>query len=58
MGNALTPETVRFVQQLPKTRNGKVMRRVIRAIYTGQDPGDLSALDDASRITLHELTNA
>ena len=46
MGPALKPDAIEFVSQLPKTRNGKVMRRVIRAVYAGQDPGDLSALDD------------
>jgi acetyl-CoA synthetase len=45
MGHALKPAAVQFVDQLPKTRNGKVMRRVIRAIYIGEDPGDLSALE-------------
>ena len=34
------------MSDLPKTRNAKVMRRVIRAAYLHQDPGDLSALDD------------
>jgi len=33
-----------FVSQLPKTRNMKVMRRVVRAAYNGEPPGDLSAL--------------
>jgi acetyl-CoA synthetase len=42
----LKPETIVFVAELPKTRNGKVMRRVIRAVYAGEDPGDLSSLDD------------
>ena len=47
MGPALKPDAVRFVDRLPKTRNGKVMRRVIRAVCAGEDPGDLSALEDA-----------
>jgi acetyl-CoA synthetase len=46
MGPALKPDAIVFVTQLPKTRNGKVMRRVIRAVYAGEDPGDLSSLDD------------
>ena len=50
MGNALKPDAVRFVHELPKTRNGKVMRRVIRAMYAGQDPGDLSALENAGAL--------
>ena len=53
MGPALKPHAVQFVAQLPKTRNGKVMRRVIRAICAGEDPGDLSALEDAA--TLDQL---
>lgn len=57
MGNALKPDAVRFVDDLPKTRNGKIMRRVIRAIYAGEDPGDLSGLDDASRAGLQDFAN-
>jgi acetyl-CoA synthetase len=45
MGSAMKPDAVRFVDELPKTRNGKIMRRVIRAVYLGEDPGDLSALE-------------
>jgi acetyl-CoA synthetase len=55
MGNALKPHAVRFVRELPKTRNGKVMRRVIRALFADEDPGDLSALDDASRQALEDF---
>lgn len=44
MGKPLTPREVLFVSDLPKTRNAKVMRRVIRSAYLGQDPGDTSAL--------------
>ena len=35
-----------MVPALPKTRSGKVMRRVARAAWLGADPGDLSALDN------------
>jgi acetyl-CoA synthetase len=45
LGRSLRPASVRFVDELPKTRNGKIMRRVIRAVYEGEDAGDLSALD-------------
>lgn len=44
MGKALAPKAIKFVTDIPKTRNAKVMRRVIRASYLGQDAGDLSAL--------------
>ena len=46
MGKALKPERVVVVAALPKTRSGKVMRRVARAAYLGLDPGDVSALED------------
>ena len=44
LGPAFRPREVIFVSELPKTRNMKVMRRVVRAIYEGRDPGDLAAL--------------
>ena len=44
MGKPLTPKAVYFVPDLPKTRNAKVMRRVLRAAYLGEPTGDLSAL--------------
>ena len=44
LGKPLAPSEVRFVSDLPKTRNAKVMRRVIRAAYLGQETGDVSAL--------------
>ncbi len=46
LGKALRPEAVHVVGQLPRTRSGKVMRRVARAAYLGADPGDLSALEN------------
>ena len=35
---------------LPKTRNAKVMRRVIRAAYLGEPPGDLSSLENPQAV--------
>ena len=46
LGKALKPDLVLAIPALPKTRSGKVMRRVIRAAFLGLDPGDVSALDD------------
>src|SRR5439155_16264235 len=47
LGKPLRPETVRFVTQLPKTRNAKVLRRVILCAFLGKsDLGDLSALEN------------
>ena len=50
LGKPLKPETVAVVTTLPKTRSGKVMRRVIRATWLGRDPGDLSAIDDLTTL--------
>jgi acetyl-CoA synthetase len=44
MGKPLAPKTVLFISDIPKTRNAKLMRRVLRATYLGEPPGDLSAL--------------
>ncbi len=44
MGKPLAPKRVEFVSDIPKTRNAKVMRRVLRAAYLGEDTGDVSAL--------------
>ncbi len=51
LGRPLRPKAVRFVQQLPKTRNGKILRRLIRGAYLGKtDLGDTSSLEDASAL--------
>jgi acetyl-CoA synthetase len=50
LGKTLRPEAVVIVPALPKTRSGKIMRRVVRAAWLGLDPGDLSALDDPTTI--------
>ncbi len=44
LGKAFRPQEIVFVEDLPRTRNQKIMRRVVRALYTGEDPGDISAL--------------
>lgn len=44
IGKPLRPKAIRFVSDLPKTRNAKVMRRVIRSAWLGEDPGDTSSL--------------
>ncbi|NNF00380.1 MAG: AMP-binding protein [Pyrinomonadaceae bacterium] len=50
MGKPLTPKRIHFVSALSKTRNGKVMRRVIRSAYLGEDAGDLSALENPETV--------
>jgi len=44
LGGAFRPSAVLFVGDLPKTRNMKIMRRVVRAVYLGEHAGDLSSL--------------
>jgi acetyl-CoA synthetase len=50
MGKPLRPAAVHFVSAIPKTRNGKVMRRLIRAAWQGQEPGDLMALENPAAV--------
>lgn len=50
LGKALLPGAVLFVTELPKTRNAKIMRRVIRAVHLGLPEGDLTSLDNPSGI--------
>lgn len=51
LGKAVAPEELKFVREIPKTRNAKIMRRVIRAKYLGlPDLGDLSGLENPSAI--------
>ena len=50
LGKALKPEAIFVVDDLPRTRSGKLMRRVARAAYLGADPGDLSALDNPAAV--------
>jgi acetyl-CoA synthetase len=59
LGKTLRPEAVVVVPALPKTRSGKIMRRVVRAAWLGLDPGDLSALDDPTTIeAIHRASPA
>jgi acetyl-CoA synthetase len=46
MGPIAKPDAVSFVDALPKTRSGKIMRRVLKARALGQDEGDLSTLEE------------
>ena len=50
LGKPLKPKAIEFVRDLPKTRNAKVMRRVIRAAYLGDAPGDLSSLENPQAV--------
>jgi acetyl-CoA synthetase len=50
LGKPMRPKAIEFVADLPKTRNAKVMRRVIRAAYLGDPPGDLTALENPKAV--------
>jgi acetyl-CoA synthetase len=56
LGKALAPRDVLFVGDIPKTRNAKVMRRVVRAAYLGEKLGDISALENPGSV--EEITRA
>jgi acetyl-CoA synthetase len=46
LGRAFRPERVVFVPALPKTRSAKIVRRAVRAQALGEDPGDLSSIEN------------
>ncbi|HYI45424.1 MAG TPA: AMP-binding protein [Actinomycetota bacterium] len=50
LGKAFAPSEVRFVEELPKTRSAKILRRAIRAKILGEDPGDMSSLENPSAL--------
>jgi acetyl-CoA synthetase len=50
LGKALAPREVVFVADIPKTRNAKVMRRIVRAVYLGEKLGDTSALENPASL--------
>lgn len=46
LGPIAMPSEIEFVDKLPKTRSGKIMRRVLKAKELGVDPGDISTLEE------------
>ena len=50
LGKAFKPERVVFVDALPKTRSAKIVRRAVRAAALGDDPGDLSSVENPEAI--------
>jgi acetyl-CoA synthetase len=50
IGPIATPEAIYFARLLPKTRSGKIMRRVIKAVAGGGSIGDLSTLEDGASV--------
>ena len=50
LGKAFAPERVVFVAALPKTRSAKIVRRAVRAAALGEDPGDMSSVENPESI--------
>ncbi|WP_243670334.1 hypothetical protein [Methanoculleus chikugoensis] len=46
LGPVAVPAEIEFMDRLPKTRSGKIMRRVLKARELGMDPGDISTLEE------------
>ena len=50
LGPIATPDDVYFVSKLPKTRSGKIMRRLLKSIASGDNVGDITTLEDGAAI--------
>jgi acetyl-CoA synthetase len=50
LGPVATPDEIYFVAKLPKTRSGKIMRRVLKAVASGTTIGDLTTLEDGTSV--------
>ena len=50
IGGIAVPDEIYFVSSLPKTRSGKIMRRILRAIESGKEIGDTSTLEDEKSV--------
>ena len=50
IGPIATPREIYFVPKLPKTRSGKLMRRVLKAIAGNENVGDVSTLEDSAAV--------
>jgi acetyl-CoA synthetase len=56
LGPIATPDEIYFVSKLPKTRSGKIMRRVLKAVASGTTIGDLTTLED--EVSVEEVKKA
>ena len=50
LGKSFKPERIVFVDELPKTRSAKIVRRALRALVEGKDAGDLSSLENPAAL--------
>jgi len=51
VGAIATPQQFYFVTKLPKTRSGKIMRRLLKSIASGENIGDVSTLEDGTAVS-------
>lgn len=51
IGAIATPQSIYFVSKLPKTRSGKIMRRLLKAIASNEKIGDISTLEDGAAVS-------
>jgi acetyl-CoA synthetase len=56
MGPILVPDEIHILDSLPKTRSGKIMRRLLKAVYSNELPGDISTLENEASVS--EITSA
>jgi len=50
IGAIAVPDDIYITEKLPKTRSGKIMRRVIRSLVSGQEIGDTTTLEDPGAV--------
>ena len=50
IGALAVPEQVILMDKVPKTRSGRIMRRVMRAVVSGEDIGDVTTLEDQTAV--------
>jgi len=51
IGPIATPQSIHFVSKLPKTRSGKIMRRLLKAMASNEKIGDVSTLEDGAAVS-------
>ena len=57
MGKPFRPREILFVEEFPKTQSGKIVRRAIAAAYRGEDPGDLSSMENPEALEAIRATS-
>jgi acetyl-CoA synthetase len=56
LGKPFRPREVLFVDEFPKTQSGKIIRRAVQGVYTGEDLGDMSSIENPE--ALEEIDDA